>query len=120
MQAWVHIGVNIFYHLRDGDTTGQHFQRLQHLLLTHHAMGDVLCEFGLRIPDDRTMGGNDLNDIYRLQTLERVEVILHVPVRRGDDDRAHTRDEISGKEDSCLFKQVAEMVEAMAGGVDST
>src|ERR1700726_4354481 len=76
-------------------------------------MRNILRKLGLWIGDGGAMRGDDLGNIHCLQTLERVQVVLHIALRRGDHDGPHTCYDVTGEEYASALQKEAEVVKAM-------
>src|SRR5439155_21890933 len=125
METWINICVNTLDQLWNGCATREPrhpawgagnrgmikgFQGRDHLLLALQTISNILRELCLRVGNIRTMSRHDLCDIYLLQALERVEILLHITLWWDNDDSAHTCNQVTSKKYTLPLQQIAEVI----------
>ena len=95
------VGVDRRHHLLRRRRAG--LQRGQHLALPLLAMGQVLAELRVGVPDHRAMAGADHGGAQRQHRIQRPQVVGQVAVGRIDHARAPPQDGISREQDPGAF-----------------
>ena len=114
MQARIDVVVDARHEHVDRHATGA-AQPLDDLRFALQAMCDQARDFGLRVLDHRSVAGRDARHRLALQPRERIEVLLHVAVRRSDHDRRALHDVIAREQQAGAFEQVTKVIRRVAG-----